>query len=105
MRQIMTPLYYEQGLPLVTNMLKLHTTIRLLHVQCYYIKYDLSQSQWIDFIKHLLQTIFLHPSLEYIGIEKTQLLQNTFKVQKKTLIDKRKQQQQLIKPLPIVDID
>ena len=101
--QIMTSLYYEQILPLVTNMLKLHTTIRLLHVQCYVIKYDLSQSQWIDSIKHLLQTIFLHPSLEYIRIEKTQLLQDTFKVQKKTLIDKCKQQQ-LIKPLPIVDI-
>ena len=103
MRQIMTSLYYEQGLPLVTNMLKLHITIRLLHVQCYSIKYHLSQSQWIDSIKHLLQTIFLHPSLEYIRIQWTQLLQDTFKVQKKTLIDKRKQQQ-LIKPLPIVDI-
>ena len=100
--QIMTPLYYEQGLPLVTNMLKLHTTIRLLHVECYSINRCLSQSQWIDFIKHLLQTIFLHPSLEYIRIQWTQLLQDTFKVQKKTLIDKRKQQQ-LIKPLPIVN--
>ena len=100
--QIMTSLYYEQGLPLVTNMLKLHTTIRLLHVECYYVNNDLSQSQWIDSIKHLLQTIFLHPSLEYIRIQRTQLLQDTFKVQKKTLIDKRKQQQ-LIKPLPIVD--
>ena len=101
---IMTSLYYEQGLPLVTNMLKLHTTIRLLQVQFYDIKYDLSQSQWIDFIKHLLQTIFLHPSLEYIRIERTPLLRDTFKVQKKTLIDKRKQQQ-LIKPLPIVHIE
>ena len=103
-RQIMTSLYYEQGLPLVTNMLKLHTIIRLLHVQCYNINVDLSQSQWIDSIKNLLQTIFLHPSLQYIRIGRTQLLQDTFKVQKKTLIDKRKQQQ-LIKPLPIVDID
>ena len=102
--QIMTSLYYEQILPLVTNMLKLHTTIRLLHVHCYSINTGLSQSQWIDPIKHLLQTIFLHPSLQYIRIERTQLLQDTFKVQKKTLIDKRKQQQ-LIKPLPIVDID
>ena len=102
--QIMTSLYYEQILPLVTNMLKLHTTIRLLHVQCYCINIDLSQSQWIDSIKHLLQTIFLHPSLEYIRIQWTQLLRDTFKVQKKTLIDKHKHQQ-LIKPLPIVDID
>ena len=102
--QIITSLYYEQGLPLVTNMLKLHTTIRLLHVHCYDIDRYLSQSQWIDSIKHLLQTIFLHPSLEYIRIQWTQLLQDTFEEQKKTLIDKRKQQQ-LIKPLPIVDID
>ena len=101
--QIMTSLYYEQGLPLVTNMLKLHTTIRLLHVECYYINSYLSQSQWIDSIKHLLQIIFLHPSLEYIRMKTTQLLQVVFEVQKKTLIDKRKQQQ-LIKPLPIVDL-
>ena len=101
--QIMTPFYYEQILPLVTNMLKLHTTIRLLHVECTDECTDafLFQSQWI---KHLLQTIFLHPSLEYIRIQWTPLLRDTFKVQKKTLIDKRKQQQ-LIKPLPIVDID
>ena len=101
--QIWTSLYYEQILPLVTNLLKLHTTIRLLHVQCYYINSVLSQSQWIDPIKHFLQTIFLHPSLEYIRIQWTQLLRDTFKVQRKTLIDKRKHQQ-LIKPLPIVDI-
>ena len=101
--QIITSLYFEQILPLVTNMLKLHTTIRLLYVQCYDIDRYLSRSQWIDSIKHLLQTIFLHPSLEYIRIKRTQFLQDTFKEQKKTLIDKRKQQQ-LIKPLPIVDI-
>ena len=101
--QIMTSLYYEQGLPLVTDMLKLHTTIRLLCVKCYHINTGLSQSQWIYSIKQLLQTIFLHSSLEYIRIQWTPLLQDTFKVQKKTLIDKRKQQQ-LIKPLPIVDI-
>ena len=102
-RQILTSLYYELGLPLVTNMLNLHTIIRLLHVRCYYINSGLSQSHWIDSLEHLLQTIFLHPSLEYIKIQWTQLLHDTFKVQKKTLIDKRKQQQ-LIKPLPIVYI-
>ena len=99
---ILTLLYYEQGLLLVTNMLKLHTTIRLLYVRCYYINISLSQSQWIDSIKHLLQAIFLHPSLEYIRIDMTQLLEDTFKEQKKILIDKRKKQQ-VIKPLPIVD--
>ena len=94
---IMTSLHYELGLPLVTNMLKLHTSIRLLHVECYYIKlYDLFRSQWIDSIKHLLQTVFLHPSLEYIGIQRTQLLQDTFKVQMKT--------HHLLKSLPIVDL-
>ena len=95
---IMTSLYYEQILPLVTNVLKLHSTIRLLYVECCNM-YNGSHSQSrIDTIKHLLQAIFLHPSLEFIGIQRTQLLQHTFKVQKKTLIDKRKQQQ-LIKPL------
>ena len=107
MGQILTSLYYEQILRLVTNMLKLHTTIRLLHVHCYdinrylyyFINKGLIQSQLIDSIKHLLQTILFHPSLEYIaGIQWKHLLQDTFKVQKKI------KQQQLIKPLTIVDI-
>ena len=103
--KIMTSLYYEQGLPLVTNMLKLHTTIRLLQVKCYPINYIHSQFQFqTDFIKHMLQTISLHPSLEYIGIQRTKLLQDTLKVQKKTLIDINCKQQQRIKPLPIIDI-
>ena len=92
--RIMTSLYYEQELPLITNMLTLHITIRLLRVKCYYIKYDLSQSWWIHSINHLLQVIFIHPSLEYIGIQKTQLLQDTFKEQKETYL----------KPRPIVDL-
>ena len=35
-KQIMTPLFYEQGLPAVTNMLQSHTTIRLLRIECDY---------------------------------------------------------------------
>ena len=95
--RIMISLYYhEQGLPLVNNMLKSHTSIRLLNIECYYIKYDLFKSQWINSITHLFQTIFLHPSLKYIGIQRTQLLQDTFKVLKET--------HHLLKSLPIVDL-
>uniref|UniRef100_A0A1X7T445 Uncharacterized protein n=1 Tax=Amphimedon queenslandica TaxID=400682 RepID=A0A1X7T445_AMPQE len=41
--QIMTPLFYEQGLPAVTNMLQSHTTIRLLRIKCEDINYKSSQ--------------------------------------------------------------
>ena len=109
-KQIMTPLFYEQGLPAVTNMLQSHTTIRLLRIECEYINYMSSQPNWIELVQHLYETIFIHPSLEYIEI-KTEytrfttppLLVDTLKDQKKTLIDRHRKEQPH-KPLPIVEI-
>ena len=104
-KQIMTSLYYEQGLPLVTMMLKLHATVRLLQVRHKHtslhnanIKHNL---HWIESVQDLLQTVFFHPSLKYIGIQWTELVQNIVNTEKKTLINKCKQLQ--LKP-PIVDI-
>uniref|UniRef100_A0A1X7SU45 Uncharacterized protein n=1 Tax=Amphimedon queenslandica TaxID=400682 RepID=A0A1X7SU45_AMPQE len=97
-KQIMTPLFYEQGLPAVTNMLQSHTTIRLLRIECRYINHESSQPNWIELVQHLYETIFIHPSLEYIGIN---LLVDTLKDQKKTLIDRHRKEQPH-KPLPIV---
>uniref|UniRef100_A0A1X7TBN1 NACHT domain-containing protein n=1 Tax=Amphimedon queenslandica TaxID=400682 RepID=A0A1X7TBN1_AMPQE len=45
--QIMTPLFYEQVLPAVTNMLQSHTTIRLLRIECENINDDSSQPNWM----------------------------------------------------------
>ena len=107
-KQIMTPLFYEQVLPAVTNMLQSHTTIRLLRIECEDINDESSQPNWIELVQHLYETIFIHPSLEYIvintgSITPPPILEDTLKDQKKTLIDRHRKEQPH-KPLPIVDI-
>ena len=97
-KQIMTPLFYEQVLPAVTNMLQSHTTIRLLRIVCWDINRESSQPNWIELVQHLYETIFIHPSLEYT------LLVDTLKDQKKTLIDRHRKEQPH-KPLPIVEFN
>ena len=105
----MTLLFYEQGLPAVTNMLQSHTTIRLLRIECEDINEESSQPNWIELVQHLYETIFIHPSLEYIEIDTAflekplSLLVDTLKDQKKTLIDRHRKEQPH-KPLPIVKI-
>ena len=104
--QIMTPLFYEQVLPAVTNMLQSHTTIRLLRIECVYINEKSYQPNWIELVQHLYETIFIHPSLEYIEINTeypTPLLMDTLKGQKKTLIERHRKEQPH-KPLPIVHV-
>ena len=101
--QIMTPLFYEQVLPAVINMLQSHTTIRLLGIECLHINRESSQPNWIELVQHLYETIFIHPSLEYIEIGYTPLLKDTLKDQEKTLIDRHRKEQPH-KPLPIVKI-
>ena len=105
-KQIMTPLFYEQVLPAVTNMLQSHTTIRLLRIECGYINNKPSQPNWIELVQHLYETIFIHPSLEYVGIflgyPTTRLLEYTLKDQKKTLKFDRHRKEQPHKLLPIL---
>ena len=104
-KQIRTPLFYEQVLPAVTNMLQSHTTIRLLRIECRDINKYSSQPNWIELVQHLYETIFIHPSLEYIEIKTgyitPPLLVDTLKDQKKTLIDRHRKEQPH-KPLQIV---
>ena len=94
-------LFTEQLLPLVTNMLESHTTIRLLKITRFFLLAD-----WCLLIncpiQHLLQAIFLHPSLEYISIAGSNLLKDILKAQEMTLIDQHKKQYPL-KPLPIIE--
>ena len=101
-RQIMTSLYYEQLLPAVTNMLQSHTTIRILEIHCRDLN-ESSQPNWIELVQHLYETIFIHPSLEYIKIEHTPLLEYTLKDQKKTLIERHRKEQPH-RPIPTVVI-
>ena len=98
-------LFYEQLLPLVTNMLELRTTIRLLKIKYYYFSVDSTPINWIELIQHFLQAIFLHPSLEYIhltDLKRSNLLKDTFKAQENSLIDLHKKLYPL-KPLPIIE--
>ena len=102
--QIMKSLYYEQLLPAVTNMLQSHTTIRILRIHCREYVNRSSQPNWIELVQHLYETIFIHPSLEYIKIStKLPLLRDTLKDQKKTLIERHRKEQPH-RPIPTVDI-
>ena len=97
-------LFYEQVLPLVTNMLKLHTTIKLLQIKYQYVG-DVNLSSfinWIEQIQQFFQAIFLHPSLEYVKVSYLKLLMDTYKAQEKSLIEQHKKLYPL-KPLPIID--
>ena len=105
--QIMTSLYYEQVLPAVTNMLQSHTTIRILGIHCRESLNESSQPNWIELVQHLYETIFIHPSLEYIKISTRYstppLLKDTLKDQKKTLIERHRKEQPH-RPIPTVAI-
>ena len=106
--QIMTSLYYEQLLPAVTNMLQSHTTIRILGIYCWGNFNESSQPNWIELVQHLYETIFIHPSLEYIEIFigfllTPALLVDTLKDQKKTLIERHRKEQPH-RPIPTVVI-
>ena len=110
-RQIMTLLYYEQVLPAVTNMLQSHTTIRILGIYCRKGLNKSSQPNWIELVQHLYETIFIHPSLEYIkissytiGYPTPPLLEDTLIDQMKTLIERHRKEQPH-RPIPTVDID
>ena len=95
-------LFYEQVLPLVINMLESHITIRLLEIRHVYFGADSSPPfNWKELIQHFLRAIFLHPSLEYIDIMESKLLNDTLKAQENRLIDQHRKQYPL-KPLPII---
>ena len=99
---IKTSLYHEQVLPAVTNMLQSHTTIRILGIHCRG-RNESSQPNWIELVQHLCETIFIHPSLEYIKIDHTPLLVDTLKDQMKTLMERHRKEQPH-RPIPTVDI-
>ena len=61
-------LFYEHGLPLIIHLLESHKTIKhfkicfTIIIRCPY------EPHWLERINTFLQTIFDHPSLEYISI-------------------------------------
>ena len=107
--QKMTTLFYEQALSAVTNMLQSHTNFRLLRILCEGINVYSSQPKWIGVLQHLYETIYIHPSFEYIEFfldedyTATPFLITTLKDQEKTLVDRHRKKQPL-KLTPVVNI-
>ena len=104
---IITRLFYEQGLYLITNLLDIHKTMRLLHIELMYHTYNLHdtddlQPNWMEVTQRFWKTVFSHPTLQYIGITKTPTLKKTLKSQEKALIDIHNQLQPP-RPLPIIE--
>ena len=105
-KQKMTSLFYEEALPAVANMLQSHTNIRLLKIQCKYFNNILSQPNWIELVQNLYETIFIHPSLEYIDVSTgytPRLLVDTLQDNIKTLLDQHKKKQPH-RPVPLMQI-
>ena len=100
-RERMTDLFYKEVLPAATKMLQSHTTIRLLKfkIECYSSDRELLQNE-IEIIQHFLETIFVHPTLEYIKIKGAS---EKLCDQKESLIKKHKQKQPH-KPLPVINV-
>ena len=101
--QIMTLLFYEHLLPAVTNMLQSHATFRILCITCDYINGKSFLPNWIELVQHLYETIFIHPSLEYVEFTSKYLNGFLFDIlnNQEMLIDKKEQPH---KPLPFIKI-
>ena len=67
-RKIMTTLFNEQALPLITNMLDSHINMRFITIYCSDYDNSIFQPNWTKQIEHFFQVIFLHHSLQYIKI-------------------------------------
>ena len=81
-------LYHEEILPLITEMLKSHKTIKVLkaHMQSVYYDNNL-QLKYTEIAQKFWEIVFSHSSLEHIGITWSPDLEHTFKSQEKTLIE------------------
>ena len=105
--ETLTTSFYEHILPAVSHILHSHKTIRLMKIRYKDKVNDSSQTnvQLDELIQNFLDSIFLHPTLEYIMIiaARTTLavLVKGFEDQKKKLIDRHKEQLPH-KALPIV---
>ena len=102
----MTQLFYEQGLPAVTNLLQSSSAIKKMRIACD--SYSSFEPKSKDFIKMFYESIFTHPSLEYIDIctihNASFLLKRVLKDQIIVLI-KMHQQKQSHKQILIVNVE
>lgn len=101
----MTPLFFKQALPAVTEMLHSHKTIKLLRIWCPLSNNSL-QPEWKQLAQHFYEAVYTHPSLEFFSImighqDSAHLMEDVHKSQEKAWIERHKQEQPN-KPVPIV---
>ena len=106
-KAIMTPLFYEQGLPVISGMLKAHATIKL-RVECEYLDKSV-QPNWEEPTVNFCESVYLHPSLEYLEIigfhssyKNKSMLENYLEERKGDLA-KRRRQEEPLKLMPKVN--
>ena len=84
--------YHKQGLPLITELLKLHKTIKILKLHMKDVCYSNEpRPKYTEIAPKFWQIVFSHSSLEHIGITWSPVLEHTFKSQEKTLIEMHSQ--------------
>ena len=107
-KAIMTPLFYEQGLPVISGMLQLHATINL-RLECEYLD-ESEQPNWEEPTTNFCESVYLHPSLEYLEIIGFHPLSNSksmlesYLEEKKGDLAKRRRQEEPLKLMPKVNI-
>ena len=95
-------LFDEPFLPAVTNMLQSHTTIKILKIRAF-LKSSNCEANRTEKLQKLYETIFIHPSLEYILANGFQSVRNVFKSHKEVLLERHKQEQPH-RPLPTINL-
>ena len=90
-------LLYTHFFPAVTDMLQSNTTVRQLIIR-YSIDYkilDLVLDHWREIMQHFYETVFIHPSIEYIRIinRDNKVLDDFLKEHKRLLLSKHEQEQ------------
>ena len=108
-RNYINSLLCEQALILIIKMLDSHGTITKLflkldanvnvHQHCDRLSFF--QPSLLEQIQKFCQTIYIHPSLQYIGISYSFILEDTLRSKEKILIDMHMKKLPL-KPLPII---
>ena len=104
-RKIVTPLFFKQALPAITEMLHTHKTIKLLRIWCP-LSNNSPQPGWEQLAQDFYKAVYTHPSLEFFSIMigyqgSAHLMEVVHKSQEKAWIEKHKQEQPN-KPVPIV---
>ena len=104
----MTPLFYEQGLPVISGMLQSHATINL-RLECEYLDDKSEQPNWEEPTTNFCESVYLHPSLEYLEIIGFHPLSNSksmlesYLEKRKGELAKRRQQEEPLKLMPKVN--